>query len=512
MECVSRPLPSASPVADEGEHLDPRRWLVLGVCVTALFMTLLDATIINVALPSIGSTLHANAAQQQWVVSGYALAFGMVPIIAGRLGDDRGRRRMLLVGIAGFVVTSLLAGIAPNPAVLLGARLLQGLSGGLINPQVSGLVQQLFPLRERGKAFGLIGLNVGLAQALGPVLGGVIIAIGGTALGWRLTFLINVPVGTLAFALAWRLLPRDPAHTGVRRLDLPGAALLAAGLAGVLFPVVEYDADRKASRLLLIAPAVLVIALFGWWERGPGRRRGHPLIDTSLFRIRSYSDGLGLALLYFAGFTGTALVLSLFLQNGLGFSALQAGLTASSFAAGLAIGAPVGGRFVNRRGRQVLVVALGTFVVGIIAAVVSVHLTAGHVSSTDVALLLAPALFLAGLGGGSVITPNQALSLAEVEVSGGSTAGGMLQTAQRVGAAIGAAVLSAVFYGQLAGGGPRSGRARAAHFGHAYTAALLVTVAMALAALALAIRDSRHERQHADARNEHADGKSAPVT
>jgi hypothetical protein len=172
----------------------------------------------------------------------------------------------------------------------------------------------------------------------------------------------------------------------------------------------------------------------------------------------------------------------------------------------------VGGRFVNRRGRQVLVVALGTFVVGIIAAVVSVHLTAGHVSSTDVALLLAPALFLAGLGGGSVITPNQALSLAEVEVSGGSTAGGMLQTAQRVGAAIGAAVLSAVFYGQLAGGGPRSGPARAAHYGHAYTAALLVTVAMALAALALAIRDSRHERQHADARNEPANGKSAPVT
>ncbi len=502
---MSRPLPSASPVADEGAHPDPRRWLVLGVCVTALFMTLLDATIINVALPSIGSTLHANAAQQQWVVSGYALAFGIVPIIAGRLGDDRGRRRMLLVGIAGFVVTSLLAGLAPTPAVLLGARLLQGLSGGLINPQVSGLVQQLFPLRERGKAFGLIGLNVGLAQALGPVLGGVIIAIGGTTLGWRLTFLINVPVGTLAFVLAWRLLLRDQGHAGFRRLDLPGAALLAVGLAGVLFPVVEYDADRKASRLLIIAPALMVIAVFVWWERGPGRRRGHPLIDTSLFRIRSYSGGLGLALLYFAGFTGTSLVLSLFLQNGLGFSALAAGLTASSFAVGLAIGAPVAGRFVNRRGRQVLVVALGTFAVGIIGAVVSVHLTAGQVSNTDVALLLVPALFVAGLGGGSVITPNQALSLNQVDVSGGSTAGGMLQTAQRVGAAVGAAVLSAVFYGQLAGGGPPSGPPRAAHYGDAYTAALLVTVAMTLAALGLAVRDSRHERQQAGARNQ-ADG------
>jgi EmrB/QacA subfamily drug resistance transporter len=499
MEPMSRPLPPGRPPADEAakddEHLDPRRWFLLAVCVSALFMTLLDATIVNVALPSIGSTLHADAAEQQWVVSGYALAFGMVPIIAGRLGDDRGRRRMLLVGIAGFVVTSLLAGLAPNPAVLIGARLLQGLSGGLVNPQVSGLVQQLFPQRERGKAFGLLGLNVGLAQAVGPVLGGVIIAIGGTALGWRLTFLINVPVGTVAFVLAWRMLPREAVRATVRRLDLPGAGLLALGLAGVLFPVVEYDADRQASRLVIIAPAAVVIVAFIAWERGPGRRRGYPLIDTSLFRIRSYAEGLGLAVLYFAGFTGTSLVLALFLQNGLGFSALQSGLTASSLAVGLAIGAPIAGRFVTRLGRLVVAVALATFAVGIAAAIASVHLTAGHLPNAAVALLLTPALFIAGLGGGSVITPNQTLSLAEVDVSGGSTAGGMLQTAQRVGAAIGAAMLSAVFYGQLAGEGPRAGAARAAHYGQAYGAALLVTVVMALAALALAVRDTRREQQ-----------------
>ncbi|WP_375481743.1 MFS transporter [uncultured Jatrophihabitans sp.] len=473
-------------------ELDPRRWFLLGVCVSALFMTLLDATIVNVSLPSIGLTLHADAAQLQWVVSGYALAFGVVPIIAGRLGDDRGRRRMLLVGIAGFVLTSLAAGLAPTPAVLLGARVLQGLAGGLVNPQVSGLVQQLFPQRERGRAFGVLGLNVGLAQGLGPVLGGAIIALGGTHLGWRLTFLINVPVGTAAFVLVWRMLPRDVTRRQPRRLDLPGAALLAVGLAGVLFPVVEFDADRNLRRLLLVLPALAVLGVFAWWERGPGRRRGHPLIDTALFRVRSYSDGLGLALLYFAGFTGTALVLSLFLQDGLGFSALESGLTASALAVGLAIGAPTAGRFVATRGRRVLVVALSMFVVGIGAAALSVHLTAGHVSNGSVAFLLAPALFVAGLGGGAVITPNQALSLREVAVAGGSTAGGMLQTAQRVGAAVGAASLTAVFYGQLAGR-TGSGSARAAHYGHAYSAALLVTVAMALAALALAVREARVE-------------------
>jgi EmrB/QacA subfamily drug resistance transporter len=492
---VSRSLPSAPAVAERtADDPDPRRWLVLGVCLSALFMTLLDATIVNVALPSIGATLRADAAQQQWVVSGYALAFGMVPIIAGRLGDDRGRRRMLLLGIAGFVLTSLLAGTAPSPAVLLAARVLQGLAGGLINPQVSGLVQQMFPRRERGRAFGLLGLNVGLAQAVGPVLGGLIIAAGGRTLGWRLTFLINVPVGTLAFLLAWRLLPRERTDPVRRPLDLPGAAFLALGLAGVLFPVVEYDADRRASRLVLIAPALLVLAGFLWWERGPARRRGHPLIDTRLFHVRSYADGLGLALLYFAGFTGTSLVLSLFLQYGLGFSPLGSGLTASSLALGLAIGAPVAGRLINRSGRFVLVVALATFAVGIAGAAMTVRLAVGSVTAAELAWLLAPSLFVAGLGGGSVITPNQALSLREVNVAGGSTAGGMLQTAQRVGAAVGAAVLSAVFYGTLAGRHPASPSARAAHYGSAYSAALSVTVLMALAALALAIGETRRER------------------
>src|SRR4051794_15807756 len=222
---VSRPLPDAP--AEVDEEPNPRRWLLLAVCISALFMTLLDVTIVNVALPSIGSTLRADPAQQQWVVSGYALAFGLVPIIGGRLGDDRGRRRMLLAGVAGFVLTSLLSGLAPTPGVLIAARVLQGLSGGLVNPQVSGLVQQLFPRTERGRAFGLIGLAVGLGQAAGPVLGGLIIGAGGTELGWRLTFLINVPVGTLAFVLVWRLLPHDHGQGSRRRLDLPGAGLLA---------------------------------------------------------------------------------------------------------------------------------------------------------------------------------------------------------------------------------------------------------------------------------------------
>jgi len=494
---VSRPAADTDRPGRGQDEPDPRRWFVLAVCLSALFMTLLDATIVNVALPTMGRGLHADPAELQWVVSGYALAFGMVPIIGGRLGDDRGRRLMLLVGVGGFVLTSLLAGLAPTPGVLLVARGLQGLAGGLVNPQVSGLVQQMFPLRERPRAFGMLGLNVGLAQALGPVLGGLLIALGGDRFGWRLTFLVNVPVGTFAFVMAWRMLPRDRRRGAPRPLDLPGAGLLALGLAGVLFPIVEYDADRNVGRLVIIAPALAVLAAFLAWERGPGRRRGYPLIDTSLFRVRSYSDGLGLALLFFAGFTGTSLVLSLFLQYGLGFSAWQSGLTASAFAAGMGIGAPVAGRFVADRGRTVLVAALTLFLLGIAGTVLTVHATAGQLSNGSVAWTMAPCLLLAGLGGGGVITPNQSLSLAQVKVSGGSTAGGMLQTSQRIGAAVGAAVLTAVFYSRVGGSPPTGGAARATHYASAYATALLVTVLTGLLSLALSVWDVRRHRSGA---------------
>jgi EmrB/QacA subfamily drug resistance transporter len=477
-------------VADQ-EAVDPRRWRALAVCVSALFMTLLDVSIVNVALPSIGTTLNAGASRLQWMVSGYVLAFGMVPIIGGRLGDDRGRRRMLLVGIAGFVLTSAVCGLAPTSGVLIAARLLQGLAGGLINPQVAGLVQQLFRGPERGKAFGAVGAAVGLATALGPVVGGAVISLGGTELGWRLTFLINVPVGITSFVLCRHWLPVTGAKGEHPPLDLPGVALLALGVFGVLFPAVQYDAAHDARLGLLLVPAAAVLAGFALWERGPARRRGHPLIDTGLFRIRSYAAGLGLALLYFCGYTGMPLVLSLFLQEGLGYSPLASGLTASGYAVGFAVSAPVAGRLVPTLGRRLLVGALAVFGLGVVGLLIAALTAPGSVADARVAWVLMPALLVAGFGGGAVITPNQALSLAEVDVAGGSTAGGMLQTAQRLGAAVGTAVLGAVFYAgahHVTG----TGAARSAGYGHAYAAALAVTLAFTAAALVLARYDARH--------------------
>jgi EmrB/QacA subfamily drug resistance transporter len=470
---------------------DPRRWRALGACVCALYITLLDVSIVNVALVPIGRDTGAGPAQLQWVVSGYALAFGMVPIIGGRLGDDRGRRLMLQIGIASFVVFSAVVGLAPNPAVLVAGRVLQGFAGGLLNPQVSGLVQQMFPRWERGRAFGLIGTAVGVATATGPVLGGAIIALGGPTLGWRLCFLVNVPIGITALVLVrvW-LPPPEPRVGPVRPLDLPGVALLAAGVFTLLLPAVQYDASHDPRLAILVVPALGLLVGFWAWERGPAARRGYPLIDLGLFRIRSYADGIWLAVLFFCAYTGTPLVLALFLQGGLGYTPLQSGLTASAYAIGVTVASPIAGRMLPRFGARVLLAGLVLFTVGVAAAGLTGALAAGRVWAGGVALLVALPLLVAGAGGGSVITPNQALSLSEVDVAAGSTAGGTLQTAQRIGNAIGAAVISAVFYAASRTPGPD----REVTYGHAYGLALGVSVVFALAAIALAVRTLRHDR------------------
>src|SRR6476659_9470556 len=208
-------------------------------------MTFLDVSVTNVALPSIGRATGATPSQLQWVVSGYTLAFGLVPVLAGRLGDDYGRRLMFQIGVGSFAVTSMLAGLAPTAAVLIGARVLQGLAGGLINPQVSGLVQQMFRSNERGRAFGVLGTTVGVGTALGPLLGGLVIALGGPHLGWRLVFFINLPGAAVVLLLAPRLRPSAMAR-GRHRLDVLGAGLLGAATFCVLFAAVEYDAVQDA--------------------------------------------------------------------------------------------------------------------------------------------------------------------------------------------------------------------------------------------------------------------------
>ncbi|MGN6781417.1 MAG: MFS transporter [Marmoricola sp.] len=465
----------------------PRRWLALGVCCSALFMTLLDVSVTNVALPAIGRATGAGNAGLQWVISGYTLSFGLVPVLAGRLGDDHGRRRMFQLGVAGFVATSMLAGLAPSAGLLIAARVLQGLAGGLINPQVSGLVQQLFRGDERGRAFGVIGTVVGLGTALGPLVGGALIELGGPHLGWRLVFFVNVPIGIAVIALAARLLPDDPAW-GRHRLDVGGALLLGAATFCVLFGAVEYDSLHNLRLLWLALPAAVLLAIFWHRERALTERRADPLVDMRLFREPSYTAGVVLALAYFPAMAGLPLVLALYYQRGLGFSALHSALGVTAYAVGSAVSAPLAGRFVTRIGRPLIVAAASTFGVGAIVLGVVAH---AH-PDAHAALLLAGPLFVMGIGSGAVITPNQTLTLSDVDPVVGSTAGGVLQTAQRIGLAVGQAVIGAVFFSAIVGTGPVA-------YGRAIATAVLASLGFVTLAVVVGVIDLRTSRRRARA-------------
>lgn len=466
-----RPDPASTPTDDAYEP-DPRRWRAFAVCLLVGFMSLLDVSIVNVALPSIGTSLDAGESALQWVVSGYALTFGLVLVPAGRFGDARGRRSAFLLGLVLFVLASLACGLATSPGVLVAARLVQGLAGGLLNPQVSGLVQQLFRGAERAKAFGLLGAVIGLSTAVGPMLGGLLIAAAGPELGWRLVFVVNLPVGVVAFVLAARLLPADPPGRRSYDTDPVGVLLLGGGLGCLLLAIVQ--ADR---RLLPLYPLGFVL-LAAWvaWERRYARHHD-PLVDLALFRRAGYSAGASVAVLFFAGFTGLFFIYALHLQQDLGLGALASGLAVLPFALGSAVAAAVGGRLVVRYGRPLVAAGLVLAAAGFAGT----WLAAGLVPGRGIVWATAVPLLAAGIGSGLVITPNITLTLSQVPVAQAGTAGGVLQTGQRLGAAAGIAVTGAVFYAAADGGrGLRAG--------------LLVILGFVLASLAAALVDVRRSR------------------
>jgi EmrB/QacA subfamily drug resistance transporter len=328
--------------ATGAERDDRRRWRALAVCLVAAFMVLLDVSIVNVALPSIRAELGAGGDRLQWILSGYALAFGLVLVPAGRLGDMRGRRGVFMAGLVLFTAASAAAGLAPDSGWLVAARLVQGIAGGICNPQIAGFIQQLFQGAERGRAFGALGATIGVATAVGPLVGGALITLTGPEHGWRWVFFVNVPVGLAALPLALRLLPPSDRRPR-QRLDPVGVLLLGSGLVSLLLPLVQAQQWHGATRWLLLPLAVALLTGFVVWER----RHPAPIVDLGLFRLRSFGLGALLALVYFAGFTGIFFIFTLYLQNGVRYSALLAGLAITPFAVGSGIGGNAGRRFVS---------------------------------------------------------------------------------------------------------------------------------------------------------------------
>ncbi|MFF7969414.1 MFS transporter [Streptomyces sp. NPDC007903] len=464
--------------------LDDRRWKALGVCLTAGFISLLDVSIVNVALPSMERGLGASEATQSWVVSGYALAFGLALAPAGRLGDLRGRRQALLFGLAVFTAASVACGLATGPTWLVVCRLIQGAAAGVVAPQTSGLIQQMFQGAERARAFGFHGSVVAVSTAAGPLAGGLLIHAFGTTDGWRWVFFVNVPIGVAALVAGNRLLPRLPVPD-IRRekFDLFGVLLLGAGVLALLLPLVQEQQWQGRAKWLLIPVAALLLGAFWVWERTRGRLGKAPLVDLGLFSLRSFTLGALISLMFFAGLTTIFFVLSLFLQNSVGYSALAAGVTILPFAAASAVGAAIGGRLVMRYGRSLVVIGLSGVALGLLGVVVAVQLVPGD----GVGWAMALPLVIGGIGSGLTVSPNTTLTLTLVPVRRAGAAGGVLQTGQRIGSAAGIAVVGSVYFAHVANHGRST---------TALQLGLLTATAIILVALVLAVADLRERRAH----------------
>lgn len=449
-------------------------------------MSLIDATIVNVALPTIRTELGASESTLSWIISGYALAFGLALIPAGRLGDRFGHKWVFVAGLVLFTIASLACGLAQDGTQLVIARVLQGLAGGIYLPAITAFIQLLFVGRVRGRAFAIMGAVIGVASALGPLVGGLLIDGFGADAGWRLVFTVNVPIGAVALIFALVLLPRGLAE---RRqapgVDLVGLLLLSAALVAILVPLIQgQDEGWPLWTYLSLATGVVLILLFARWEIGLARRGRNPLVPPGLYSHVAFTGGTILALVYFAAFTSIFFTISILWQTGLGYSALESGLVSIPFAIGSIVGASQSGRLAASLGRAVLVTGAGMVTAGLAALWLVVFL----VPAADLSpWALAVPLLVAGTGSGLFIAPNAQFIIATVDRREAGAASGVIGTMQRLGSAIGIAVIGSVFFGTLVvpGSGRPSAAAVADAFAQSAAAALAVSAVFALAAFLL---------------------------
>ena len=445
------------------------RWIPLPVLLAGTCMVVLDFFIVNVALPSIQSELHAGSGAIEWVVAGYALTSAVFLIPAGRLGDRSGRRRVFSIGLALFTVASAACGAATTPTQLVVARLAQGIAAALLTPSVLSIIGVLYAGADRARALGAYATVMGLAAVGGQLLGGVLIAANPAGLGWRSVFLINVPIGAAALLLAPRLVPESRAEAPPR-LDWTGTLLVTAALSAVLLPLVEgRQQGWPAWTWLSLAAAPVLGAVFAVHQRRLARLGGTPLLDPALFRARSFSGGLIAQLGFWSGQASFFVVLALYLQQGRGLHPLPAGLVFTILAVAYLVTSMLAPRLAARHGRRViaggaLVLASGHLL--LLAAVAEIGI-GGSVAA------LAPGLLLVGAGMGLVLAPLATTILQALEPERAGAASGMLTTMQNVGNALGVAVSGAIFFAAL-----HAGYARAFELAVAELAAALIVVAL----------------------------------
>ncbi|MGI6877519.1 MFS transporter [Microbacterium sp. gxy059] len=468
------------------------RWRAFWVCASVAALTILDISKVNVGLASIEQALGGGSTELQLIVSGYILAFGLVLVPFGRIGDQRSRRGLMIAGLVGFTLSSALCALAPNAWVLVGARFLQGISAGVQMPQVMGTLQQVFTGRERGMAFGLFGATIGLATAFGPTVGGLLIALGGPEDGWRWIFWMNVPLCIAVIVFALVTLP-EVRRPSVERLSLDpvGLALFGIVVVTLLVPFLftTGSPDDEPARWWLLVPCGLFAIGFVAWERRYAARGRAPLVPLRLFRVASWRNGTIIQTLYFAAMPSIFLLTALYLQSGLGLSAMHTGMVTIGFALLSALSSWYSGRLVARYGRALVIVGL-LLVLGCIGALVIV----GRFASDEATpWIMVAVLTVGGLGGGCVISPNQTLTLAEIPPSEGGLAGSVGQLGQRVGNAIGAAIALSLFYSTVIGHDVETEGSAVYH--DAYGTGLLSAALFVTGAVAIALVDQQGRRR-----------------
>ncbi|MGV9542373.1 MFS transporter [Nocardia beijingensis] len=417
-------------------------WAALGACLLAVFMQMLDMTIVNTALPSIATDLAAPGSAQVFVVAGYSLAFAGTLMTAARVGESAGRRRVFLGAMAAFTMASVWCGLAHLPGELIAARAVQGLSAAAMSAQVIAIISAVFPKARQPLAFGLYGAAAGLAAIVGPLLGGAIIASDPLGLGWRAIFLLNVPLCVLGLLLAHRHLhvgrppDREP-------LDVAGALLATTGLVAVLYPLAAGREQRWPPQLFgLLGAGLGLLVVFVWHQRRRSRAGESPLLRIDLFADRGFAVGSVLTLSFFGIFAAFLFTVSVTAQSGLGFTALRTGILMLPFAIGGACGALTSPILVARLGNHGLTLGVLVFAVAVVVVAMTVDPDAAAI---DLRRLAVP-VFAAGAGMGLFAAPLPAAMMAGVAERATGSASGTVPTVQQIGSSLGVAVLGALFF------------------------------------------------------------------
>ncbi len=423
----------------------PRRWEALPVILVASFMGLFDVFVVNVAAPDIQADIHTTSADLQLVIGGYSFAYAAFLITGGRLGDRYSYRRLFAIGMAIFTIASALCGLSQTPVELIVARVAQGFGAALMVPQVLALITSLFPPAERHKALAWFGVTIGLGAIAGQVLGGALVQLDLFGWGWRTIFFVNVPIGLVTVLLAERLLP-DSRSAAKPQLDVPGVIGVTLALGMALIPLTL--GQSQGWPWWLVAPLVaspVVLAIAARYERGLAQRGGQPVLDLSLFKARSFSAGIVVNIAVFLYFGSILLGLTLFLQRGLGLSALDAGLCFAPLGVGFAITSLVGRPLIGKYGARVVTGGLVVAFLALAGQLLDIHLS----GEATTAWRIAPIFFAIGIGNGLVIPALIGASLTDVAPAKAGAGAGTLATGQQFATAAGVAVLSEIFFATI---------------------------------------------------------------